>query len=138
VKHESRIHVEQGDITLKISDSFPLKVGLTPQGGVPFCDKKNVECRKFARNFAISCFSYKKVNAINSLKRNVCEGVKKFYGLHFLRFLRICCLFYVIFCKAYFYIRHGFLEIFWCDIFSNFLALPKPERDFQRIFILPK
>ena len=26
VKHESRIHVEQGDITLKISDKFPLKV----------------------------------------------------------------------------------------------------------------
>jgi hypothetical protein len=29
VKHESRIHVEQGDIVLKIADTFPLKVCVT-------------------------------------------------------------------------------------------------------------
>jgi len=29
VKHESRLHVEEGDITLKMSDNFPLKVCVT-------------------------------------------------------------------------------------------------------------
>jgi len=35
VKHESRIHVEEGDITLKISDNYPVKVSVNASEIIP-------------------------------------------------------------------------------------------------------